>query len=492
MNSKLRQKLIFHAAFLSVLCTATYNAAAQPNFGADVWPILAARCIECHGPEKQKEGVRFDTPEWTGYKDLLPPGEPDESLIVELISLPADHEDRMPSEGEPLTEAEIATIRDWIAAGGDLAGFDWEAAAAELLANDPRQNDPLIKLAADTPAPDMTALAAVNEQGALALPLAQDTPLVSVDYHLQGKAVDDAALAALTPLAQQLTWLNLAGTGVTDAGMAQLEQFPKLTRLHLENTTVGDAGLAHLAKLEHLQYVNLYGTAVTDAGLAHLHQLPNLQKVYLWQTGVTEEGVKALRAAQPDLQINTGLEVAAFVEPVEEATPTEDAAAADTANAQAAPAFPLALFFSADSCCAKAFAAGLACSHPCCAEAFAANTVCTKCNPGADAKQTLAAKFTEGSCCTTAAAQGKWCDHPCCAEAIAANTVCTKCNAPAADAAETDATEGANDAAPELAAKFTEGSCCATAAAAGDACTHPCCVEAATKGEVCTKCNPPA
>lgn len=424
------QRMYFIASVACLVALVSANAAAQPNFGADVWPILATHCVECHGPDKQKEGVRFDTPEWTGYKDLVPPGEPDKSLIVELISLPPDHEDRMPNEGRPpLTESEIAVIRDWIAAGGDLGGFDFEAAAAELLANDPRKNDPLIKLAAETPAPDMTVLAAVNEQGALALPLAQDTPLVSVDYHLQGKAVDDAALAALAPLAQQLTWLNLAGTGVTDAGMAQLEHFPKLTRLHLENTTVGDAGLAHLAKLEHLQYLNLYGTSVSDAGLEHLHTLPNLHKVYLWQTGVTEAGVEALRAAQPELEINTGLDVAAFTESVEENADTESTAPApETAAAKTASAFPLSLFFSADSCCAKAFAAGLACSHPCCAEAFAANTVCTKCNPGADVKQALTAKFTAGSCCATAAAQGKQCDHPCCAEALAADTVCTKCN----------------------------------------------------------------
>jgi hypothetical protein len=37
--------------------------------------------------------------------------------------------------------------------------------------------------------------------------------------------------------------------------------------------------------------------------------------------------------------------------------------------------------YTADSCCAKAAAAGKACEHPCCVEATKAGTVCKKCNP---------------------------------------------------------------------------------------------------------------
>ena len=39
------------------------DAAKQPTaiaFARDVWPILDARCIGCHGPQKQKGGVRLD------------------------------------------------------------------------------------------------------------------------------------------------------------------------------------------------------------------------------------------------------------------------------------------------------------------------------------------------------------------------------------------------------------------------------------------------
>ena len=55
--------------------------------------------------------------------------------------------------------------------------------------------------------------------------------------------------------------------------------------------------------------LNLYGTAVTDAGLEQLKGLKHLRSLYLWQTKVTPEGVKALQAALPGCDINTGAEL---------------------------------------------------------------------------------------------------------------------------------------------------------------------------------------
>ena len=39
--------------------------AARVNFECEIAPILAARCIECHGPDKQKEGLRLDRAAFT-------------------------------------------------------------------------------------------------------------------------------------------------------------------------------------------------------------------------------------------------------------------------------------------------------------------------------------------------------------------------------------------------------------------------------------------
>jgi hypothetical protein len=38
------------------------SAVAAPiDFKRDVWPILEAHCVTCHGPEKQKSSLRVDS-----------------------------------------------------------------------------------------------------------------------------------------------------------------------------------------------------------------------------------------------------------------------------------------------------------------------------------------------------------------------------------------------------------------------------------------------
>jgi hypothetical protein len=69
---------------------------------------------------------------------------------------------------------------------------------------------------------------------------------------------------------------------------------------------MADAGLARLGPLQQLEYLNLYGTRVTDGGLQHLAGLRKLKRLYVWQTGVTPAGVERLRAALPGLQVDTG------------------------------------------------------------------------------------------------------------------------------------------------------------------------------------------
>ena len=61
-----------------------------------------------------------------------------------------------------------------------------------------------------------------------------------------------------------------------------------------------------MAGLENLEYLNLYETKVTDAGLENLSGLKNLKKLYVWQTGVTKDGAEKLLANAPELYINRG------------------------------------------------------------------------------------------------------------------------------------------------------------------------------------------
>lgn len=93
----------------------------EVDFEREIAPIFAARCIKCHGPEKQKEGFRLDqrTTAFAGGDSGEPGIVPRQSAQSELFRRidPTDELDRMPPKGEPLTAAEIELIRHWIDAG---------------------------------------------------------------------------------------------------------------------------------------------------------------------------------------------------------------------------------------------------------------------------------------------------------------------------------------------------------------------------------------
>lgn len=116
---KHRFSILSAAAFLS----ATLAQANEPkiDFVRDIQPILEFNCVNCHNAEEAKSNLRFDKSELffkggDGGQSLVK-GKPDESLMIELVSLPADDSDVMPPKGRTLHEHEIAKLRQWIAEG---------------------------------------------------------------------------------------------------------------------------------------------------------------------------------------------------------------------------------------------------------------------------------------------------------------------------------------------------------------------------------------
>jgi len=110
-------------------------------FEKRVRPILAEHCLGCHGAEKQKSGLRLDGRDSMlrggDSGPALVPGDAGASLLIQKITA-ADPAERMPpsGEGKALAEAEIATLKQWIASGAAapsgearIAGMTAEEAA---------------------------------------------------------------------------------------------------------------------------------------------------------------------------------------------------------------------------------------------------------------------------------------------------------------------------------------------------------------------------
>lgn len=85
--------------------------------------LFEAKCLSCHGPEKQKGQFRVDQRESllkggeSGVAAVVP-GDPGRSGLFRMILLPVSHEEVMPPAGKQrLADADILAVFRWIQAG---------------------------------------------------------------------------------------------------------------------------------------------------------------------------------------------------------------------------------------------------------------------------------------------------------------------------------------------------------------------------------------
>jgi mono/diheme cytochrome c family protein len=131
----------FAPALLAVLACPTAGFAAPPDavahFEKKVRPLLAEKCLSCHGPAKQRGGLRLDSAEGLkkggdSGRPLAVPGKPDESLLL-LAVRHADGVEKMPPKGK-LKDSEIADLAEWVKRGAPFP------AAAEAVGPDPAKH----------------------------------------------------------------------------------------------------------------------------------------------------------------------------------------------------------------------------------------------------------------------------------------------------------------------------------------------------------------
>ena len=96
-------------------------------FEEKVRPVLASRCLECHGEKKQESGLRLDSRQAviaggdSGERAVVP-HEPDRSLLVKAINHAGDY--HMPPTTK-LPDEQIAALTEWV-----KLGVPWPATSA--------------------------------------------------------------------------------------------------------------------------------------------------------------------------------------------------------------------------------------------------------------------------------------------------------------------------------------------------------------------------
>jgi len=103
---------------------AAQDAANKPAFYTEkVRPLLQTNCGKCHFDVNRKGGLSLQTKATTmkGGRDgvVIVPGDTANSLLVKLIRHegPANDPMPMPAKAPKMSDADIATIEQWVKAG---------------------------------------------------------------------------------------------------------------------------------------------------------------------------------------------------------------------------------------------------------------------------------------------------------------------------------------------------------------------------------------
>ena len=281
-------------------------------------PILAARCLDCHGAQQSKGKLALH--DWSALLrggstgPLFVAGRPDESLLLTRLELPLSHKERMPPRRKPQpTEGELTLLRHWIKAGAPGTGTLAAIGA----------DGPLLRLAEDLPqtfnaagnsgesaeateARQAEAVAAARKASSTALAEAQARWPGVVDFESRGSSdlrvnasvlgarFGDDDIIALKALREHLVWLDLSGTAVTDQSAPALATLTRLRLLRLNETKVGDETVEALVALTALESLSLFRTSITDAAAPFLAGLPRIKMLSVAETPMTETARRGL------------------------------------------------------------------------------------------------------------------------------------------------------------------------------------------------------
>jgi Leucine-rich repeat (LRR) protein len=136
-----------------------------------------------------------------------------------------------------------------------------------------------------------TALAAIA--GAYGVVRSADSGTVAIAFQASEESPDKAI--PLLGRVGKVELLNLRGTSITDAALAQVKRLPNLKSLDLSFTDITDEGISHIAEMPQLTQLVLNDTMITEAALPLLEKLVNLKTLDLSRNRVNQASVDRLR-----------------------------------------------------------------------------------------------------------------------------------------------------------------------------------------------------
>lgn len=281
-----------------------------------ILPVIEDKCQSCHNQYKTKGGLIMTS--YAGLqkggdseKPLLVANVPSESELYHRITLPEDHDDKMPPpEKTPMNDDEITLIKWWIQAGADIEmklGPEPPDSISMLLEHflpklyqserlKMRQEKELEALGEE--------LAGLGEEIGLVIELDPEYPgYFAVSMQIPPATVNNQSIGKLKPFASLFSKLSLPGAEIDDDALFDIGKMSNLRNLYLPKTCVNGEGLIYLKNLMLLEKINLSNSCLTNEGILNLIHLPEVKTVYVWGTDTDTLMLQTLRAHLPEVEI---------------------------------------------------------------------------------------------------------------------------------------------------------------------------------------------
>ncbi len=279
-------------------------------------PVIEDKCQSCHNQYKSKGGLVM-----TSYAELQKGGDSEKPLLVadnpsesELflrITLPEDHDDKMPpSEKAPLSEDEINLIQWWIETGATVEmklGPEPPDSISRLLEDylprlfqterlKMRQENELDALGEE--------LAELGEDIGLVIELDPEYPgYFAISMQIPPATIQNQSIGKLKAYADLFTKISLPGADIDDDALYDIGKMSNLRDLFLPKTLVNGEGLIYLKNLDFLRNINLSNSRLSNQGILNLIHLPKIKTVYVWGAETDTLVLQTLRAHLPKVQI---------------------------------------------------------------------------------------------------------------------------------------------------------------------------------------------
>ena len=289
----------------------------------EIKPILQVRCYNCHGPLKQKGGLRLDSESFIkkgGKEDIvLVVNNPLKSNMYTNLVLPMEDDKHMPPKGKhQLTNQEITTIKQWIANGASfedkidtitnslkestadsvhLMEINKVKAVGTKLLSVVKENMPI--------AINNATIELFKNKNIILTSLGEGSNFIVANF-INAVPFNSEDIADLKLIKNQLSVLKLSNLPIKDSDIKIISNFKNITRLNLENTAINDESITNLNQLPKLEKLNLYGTNITDESLKQLSMYKNLSVLYFWKTKVTKAGIENFVKIKPNVKIEMG------------------------------------------------------------------------------------------------------------------------------------------------------------------------------------------